>query len=29
MIIKTNNIKRVFEVGSENVHALKGINLNV
>ena len=29
MIIKTNNIKRVFEVGSETVHALKGINLNV
>ena len=29
MIIKTNNIKRVFEVGSETVHALKGIDLNV
>tara|TARA_B100001093_G_scaffold287278_1_gene274469 strand:- start:305 stop:982 length:678 start_codon:yes stop_codon:yes gene_type:complete len=29
MIIQTNNIKRVFEVGSETVHALKGINLNV
>jgi putative ABC transport system ATP-binding protein len=29
MILKTNNIKRVFEVGSETVHALKGINLNV
>ena len=29
MIIKTNNIRRVFEVGSETVHALKGINLNV
>ena len=29
MIIKTNNIKRVCEVGSETVHALKGINLNV
>ena len=29
MIIKTNNIKRVVVVGSETVHALKGINLNV
>ena len=29
MIIQTKNIKRVFEVGSETVHALKGINLNV
>ena len=29
MIIQTNNIKRVFEVGSETVHALKGINLSV
>ena len=29
MIIQTNNIKRVFEVGSEAVHALKGINLSV
>ena len=29
MIIKTNNIQRVFEVGSETVHALKGIDLNV
>ena len=29
MIIKTNNIKRVFAVGSETVHALKGIDLNV
>jgi putative ABC transport system ATP-binding protein len=29
MIIQTNNIKRVFEVGSETVQALKGINLNV
>ena len=29
MIIQTKNIKRVFEVGSETVNALKGINLNV
>jgi putative ABC transport system ATP-binding protein len=29
MIIQTNNIKRVFKVGSETVHALKGINLKV
>ena len=29
MIIKTNNIKRVFEVGSETVHTLKGTNFNV
>ena len=29
MIIQTNNIKRVFEVGSETVNALKGIDLNV
>ena len=29
MIIQTKNIKRVFEVGSETVNALKGIDLNV
>ena len=29
MIILTKNIKRVFEVGSETVNALKGIDLNV
>jgi putative ABC transport system ATP-binding protein len=29
MIIKTQNLKRVFKVGSEEVQALKGINLSV
>ena len=29
MVIQTKNIKRVFEVGSETVNALKGIDLNV
>jgi putative ABC transport system ATP-binding protein len=29
MIIKTNNLKRFFQVGSETVEALKGINLSV
>ncbi|MDA9867100.1 ABC transporter ATP-binding protein [Gammaproteobacteria bacterium] len=29
MIIKTNNLKRSFQVGSEKVEALKGINLSV
>ena len=29
MIIKTTNLKRSFQVGSEKVEALKGINLSV
>jgi len=29
MIIKTENLKRLFQVGSETVEALKGINLSV
>jgi len=29
MIIKTENLKRLFKVGSETVEALKGINLSV
>ena len=29
MIIKTDNLKRSFQVGSEKVEALKGINLSV
>ena len=29
MIIKTQNLKRFFKVGSEEVQALKGINLSV
>ncbi|MDA8935343.1 ABC transporter ATP-binding protein [Gammaproteobacteria bacterium] len=29
MIIKTSNLKRSFEVGSETVEAIKGINLEV
>jgi putative ABC transport system ATP-binding protein len=29
MIIETNNLKRLFQVGSETVEALKGINLSV
>jgi putative ABC transport system ATP-binding protein len=29
MIIRTNNLKRFFQVGSEKVEALKGINLSV
>ena len=29
MIIQTNNLKRFFQVGSEKVEALKGINLSV
>ena len=29
MIIKTQNLKRFFQVGSEEVQALKGINLSV
>jgi len=29
MIIKTENLKRYFQVGSETVEALKGINLSV
>ena len=29
MIIKTNQLKRSFEVGSETVEALKGIDLEV
>ena len=29
MIIKTENLKREFIVGSEKVEALKGINLSV
>ncbi len=29
MIIKTENLKRFFQVGSETVEALKGINLSV
>ena len=29
MIIKTENLKRMFQVGSETVEALKGINLSV
>lgn len=29
MIIKTSNLKRLFEVGSETVEAIKGINLEV
>ena len=29
MIIKTENFKRLFQVGSETVEALKGINLSV
>jgi putative ABC transport system ATP-binding protein len=29
MIIKTENLKRFFQVGSEKVQALKGINLSV
>jgi putative ABC transport system ATP-binding protein len=29
MIIQTNNLKRSFQVGSEKVEALKGINLSV
>jgi len=29
MIIKTSNLKRSFQVGSEKVEALKGINLSV
>ena len=29
MIIKTENLKRLFQVGSENVEALKGINLSI
>ena len=29
MIIKTENLKRMFQVGSERVEALKGINLSV
>ena len=29
MIIKTENLKRLFQVGSETVEALKGINLSI
>ncbi|MEL0115812.1 MAG: ATP-binding cassette domain-containing protein, partial [Gammaproteobacteria bacterium] len=29
MIIETKNLKRLFQVGSETVEALKGINLSV
>ena len=29
MIIQTENLKRQFQVGSERVEALKGINLSV
>ena len=29
MIIKTENLKRLFQVGSETVEALKGISLSV
>ena len=29
MIIKTTELKRSFEVGSETVDAIKGINLEV
>ena len=29
MIIKTTELKRSFEVGSETVEAIKGINLEV
>ena len=29
MIIQTNNLKRFFQVGSEKVEALKGIDLSV
>ena len=29
MIIKTDNLKRLFQVGSETVEALKGINLSI
>ena len=29
MLISTQNLKRSFQVGSENVEALKGINLSV
>jgi len=29
MIIKTDNLKRSFKVGSEKVEALKGIDLSV
>jgi ABC-type oligopeptide transport system ATPase subunit len=29
MIIKTENLKRLFQVGSETVEALKGVDLSV